>query len=115
MFSFTSFHQNQTEIGKFKTLPEAMKGRPYKVQDTEGLTYFSDGTGTGFSSIKESNEGMWHSSHDGIYNQRKKSAKSIKAVSWHIYWETKSLESVKSYHQRVRNLIKIGALKVLKD
>lgn len=109
---FKAYDQSNHLLGNFKDFETAMKtARRHFVTDDENLQYFGDGTGTGFSALKQSNKGTLHESWP-IYNQKTRYLKSIKAVSWHIFWRTGSIKAVKNYHNRVREMLKIGTLKL---
>lgn len=107
---FKVYNNENKEIGQFSDFKVAMsQGFNNKVVDPEGYTYFKDGTGLGFSALKQPNNYPVSS----IYNQHQRTVGQIKSVSWQIYWQLGKLSEVKKYHIKIRALIKQNKMKVL--
>lgn len=112
---FKAYDKANRLLGSFKDFETAMKAaRRHFVTDDEGLRYFGDGTGTGFSALKQSNKDTLYENWP-VYNQKARHLTTIKAASWHIFWQTGSIKAVKNYHNRVREQLKIGTLKLKTD
>lgn len=116
-FKVISYDKNnaRTVTGTYKTLKEALAVvRPNAdgaVEDRDGFNYFRDGTGLGFSALRQSNEGMQFAS-TGIYNQHQMYVSQIKHIGWSIFWKTKDRKLVRRYFNEVRRRLKAGTFKI---
>lgn len=88
----------------------------WKLLDSNNLCYFNDGTGSGYTALKADNANT-HIGRTGwpLYNQKERTISCIKRSSWNIYWDSKDLKEVKKFHNEIRERIKNGTFKVLKD
>lgn len=111
MKTYHFFDKQGKNFETSKTFPKRGELWPYKIVDSLGYEYFSDGSGIGFTAFEESNEDMWLRSWP-LYNQKTRTISCIKKSSWHIYWHFKDRKKVKLFHNKVRELIKSGKFKV---
>ena len=106
------FHNGK--ILKEENFDYAMKmaGSGKYVRDEKGYKYFTDGTGDGFRSLKQSNKERFYGTH-GIYDQSKLELKHVISNAKWIYYSFGLQESL-AYIARIRERKESKQIKIIK-